>query len=240
MRLAPALVAGRAAAGAKPSSSISDVEPTSASRAASVATPACASSASPAVACRLAPATSVGPTAVRIYLGTLDFQGGSALGGFGLSGLFETAGFRIQVHLGAQPHKRWLDDGPATHKQVLKYGRVVTNEGRYGSRICCEFDEAFDLPWPGELRPEQVVADIWLERRTVVEQLDSILDSVGLGNDLPDFERIWAGRAVASLPAQGEDALPRAWPVAADSSLSGPLPRALSVGVEWVAEPDGG
>jgi len=195
--------------------------------------PAAAAAPVAAAATSLVAPTAATPSGcVRIYIGTVEFQG---FAGMSLTGMFETAGFRVVVQLGSQADKRWQEDCPMTQKQALRYSREVSSEGRYTSRISCEFDEAFDLPWPTSDPPEQVTADVWLERRTVVEQLDSILDSFGLGNNLPPVDRTWVGRAVASLPAEGEDAMPQHWPVMSGGPQDGPLPKSLSVGVEWVA-----
>merc|ERR1712224_741087 len=137
--------------------------------------------------------------------------------------------------------KRWLGDhGPVTQKQMTKYSRVVSSDGQYKARMSCEFDEAVDLPRPSGSEPpqaEELVADIWMERRTVVEFVDSILDTVGLGNNLPQFDHTWVGRATVTLPPEGVDAIPKAWPVNSelDHTGDGAFPHSLSVGIEWVA-----
>jgi hypothetical protein len=178
-------------------------------------------------------ATQGAQTCVRTYLGTLEFQG---FGGLGFQGLFESAGFRVLVQLGSQAKKRWMgDDGPVTQKQMTRYSRVVSSDGRYKARMSCEFDEAVDLPRPSGSVPQELVADIWMERRTVVEFVDSILDTVGLGNNLPQFDHTWVGRATVTLPPEGVDAIPKAWPVNSELPGDGAHPHSLSVGIEWVA-----
>jgi len=173
---------------------------------------------------------------LRVYLGTLEFHGCGA--GLGLSGLFESSGYRARVHLGEQKQQGWNNEGAVTEKRPLKYSRVVFNDGKYTHRISCEFDEAFDLPWPTGQHEQiaHVSVDLWLERRTVVERLDSLLDTVGLGNDLPSFDRTWVGFMTVDLPPQGQDTIPQPWPVKNACSDEGPTPKHLSLGVEWLTE----
>mmetsp|Transcript_144310 Transcript_144310/g.359731 ORF Transcript_144310/g.359731 Transcript_144310/m.359731 type:complete len:375 (+) Transcript_144310:80-1204(+) len=175
---------------------------------------------------------------VRIRLGTLDVRASN--GGGGLA-LLETSGLRVSLQFGAEAPARWIPGGPATrNRQSLKYSRLVSGDGQYSTRACCEFDEEIDLPWSLELQqrsqPIQVAADIWLEKRTVAEKLDSLLDRVGLGSDLPECDRTWLGRAVCLLPPEGEDTVPQPWPVITDVNSNGPLPKTLTVGVEWILD----
>lgn len=174
---------------------------------------------------------------VRIRLGTLDVR--LAGGGSGAPGLLETSGFRVTLQLGADTPARWMQGAPSTQRHGLKYSRVVSGDGQYSTRVCCEFDEEIDVPWSRDQQhttPGQLSADIWLEKRTVAERLDSILDHVGLGCDLPEFDRTWLGRAVCLLPEEGEDTVPQPWPVIADVNSNGPLPMTLTVGVEWICD----
>jgi len=173
---------------------------------------------------------------LRVYLGTLEFHGCGA--GLGLSGLFESSGYRARVHLGEQKQQGWNNEGAVTEKRPLKYSRVVFNDGKYTHRISCEFDEAFDLPWPTGQHEQiaHVSVDLWLERRTVAERLDSLLDTVGLGNDLPSFDRTWVGFMTVSLPHQGQDTIPQPWPIKNACKFEGPTPKHLSLGVEWLTE----
>lgn len=197
-------------------------------------------------------ATCGGPRVVRIRVGTLEFHGG----GLGFPGLFETSGFRVLLQLpsrcspalaasgGPAPWacSRWSEELPATQQQALRYSREVSPDGRYATRVRCEFDEAFDLPLPPaagygpgsiELR-----VDVWLERRTMLERLDSWLNAVGLGASLPEYDRTWFARVVAVLPEEGVDMMPKPWPVlvAPQHEAAGtPPPKTLSLGVEWVA-----
>eukprot|EP00928_Gymnodinium_smaydae_P029696 TRINITY_DN22295_c0_g1_i1.p1 TRINITY_DN22295_c0_g1~~TRINITY_DN22295_c0_g1_i1.p1 ORF type:complete len:598 (-),score=150.36 TRINITY_DN22295_c0_g1_i1:59-1852(-) len=168
---------------------------------------------------------------LRVQVGRLEFEGS---GGLGFQGLLESAGFRVTARLGGRGERRFDDGAPMTSKQELRYTKTVSENGNYGAVIGCSFDEALDLAWPPENPPEQVAVDIWLERQTVVEQFDRLLDAFGFGNGLPEFDRIWVGRAVAQLPPDGVDAVPFAWPVLADAAHEGPLPKSLSLGVEWV------
>lgn len=173
---------------------------------------------------------------VRIRLGTLDVR--PAAGG-GAPALLEKSGLRVSLQLGADVPVRWIQGGPATQNQKsLKYSRLVSGDGQYATRVSCEFDEEIDLPWSCEQhpRPVQLSADIWLEKRTVAERLDSILDRVGLGSDLPEFDRTWLGRAVCLLPDEGEDTVPEPWPVIAGANSNGPVPTTLTVGVEWLSD----
>jgi len=200
------------------------------------------------------PATSGGQyRAVRVRLGKLDFVGaGSGFGG--ALGLFDTTVFRILLQFGGQRpaallandglmvKPRWFDNGPSTQPQRMKFGRAVSEDGLYTARFTCNFDEAIDLPWPAQPvpgqphPPGQLSADVWIEKRTVLEKLDSVLDKIGLGTNLPEYDRSWVGRAVASLPYEGSDSMPYPWPVEGDGAVDGVLPKTLSIGVEWVAE----
>lgn len=171
---------------------------------------------------------------IRVRIGTLDFHTGS---GFGLPALFETSGLRVFLQLGQETPARWIQGGPATQKQqALKFSRCISRDGQYSTRANCEFDEEIDLPWPAEQPPQQLSADVWLERRSVAEKLDAILDQVGLGNDLPEYDRTWLGRVACSLPIEGQDTIPQNWPVTANANVNGPMPKSLTVGFEWVVD----
>lgn len=194
------------------------------------------------------------PRSVRVHIRTLEFHG---TGSFSLSGLFESVSVRVAVQLGGErasalaaagalpsgaPRRpKWIDDGPATQPSSTKFGRAVADDGRYSARITCEFDEAIDLLWlpmPGEAHPPgHLSADVWLERQTALEKFDSLLSRIGLGSDLPQYDRNWIGRAVVSLPEEGVDSSPYPWHVEVDGiTPDGPVPKALSVGIEWVHE----
>lgn len=169
---------------------------------------------------------------LRVRLGTLDFHCNA---GLGIPALFETSGMRVQLHFGASAPVRWVPYGPTTvHQQFLKFSRQVSRDGRYGVRVACEFDEEIDLPWPVGHPPTELAADVWLEKRTMAERLDSLLERVGLGNDLPEYERTWLGRALCRVPEQGDDVVPQGWQVLASADAVGPVPQALTVGFEWV------
>merc|ERR1719491_1436610 len=158
-----------------------------------------------------------------------------------ITGMFDSSGIRVLLHLGGnQVQPRWHDGGPATGQQAPKYSRTVSSDGLYATRVSCAFGEEFDLPWPkGQRAPERLCADVWLERRTVLERLDSLLGAVGLGSSLPAYDRTWLGRVVAPLPPEGEDVMPKAWPVVlspdGQKETSGPAPKSLSLGAEWPA-----
>lgn len=175
---------------------------------------------------------------VRVRVGILYFKGGS----FAISNLFATSRFRAILHLGLDAPVRWTDVGPKTQQQTLKCSRAVYEDGRYAVRACCEFDEAFDMPLPVEgPAPKQLCVDVWIERRTVIERLDGLLGRVGLGEQMPAYDREWLGRIVTELPEVDEDAMPVQWPTTALNPEAGhaPQPTALSLGVEWVPlEPD--
>lgn len=170
---------------------------------------------------------------VHVQLGCLEFEGS---GGLGFPGLFETVSFRVLLQLGVQPPVRWAADARVSQPQALKYSRVISENGRYSAKLSCNLCEAFAFTVGDSAASEQLAADVWLEKQTVFEHLDRILDSVGLGNNLPDYERTWLGRATVLLPPQGVEAVPQAWPVMADRSLDGPFPRSLSLAMEWVTE----
>lgn len=172
---------------------------------------------------------------VRIRLGLLDFISNSV----GSAGMFDTVSYRavIQLHRAdaedsAQP--RWLDNGQHTAPQTMKYGRSISEQGRYESKICCQFDEALELPWPPADRAvDKIAVDIWMERTTVVDHFDRVLGNLGL--HVPaGIDRRWLGRALADLPPEGVDDDPFAWGVEGSGADTCPVPNTMSIGVEWV------
>mmetsp|Transcript_48361 Transcript_48361/g.103593 ORF Transcript_48361/g.103593 Transcript_48361/m.103593 type:complete len:260 (+) Transcript_48361:254-1033(+) len=152
------------------------------------------------------------------------------------------------------------------HRQQLRFGRAVSWDGSYTPQVRLDFDEEVDIPLPanfpltttttttqatsgsgsgsgsGSDSPSQagllgpLAVDLWLERRTIAEKLDTFLDRVGWGNNLPEFDRTWLGRAICSLPAYGQDTVPEKWVVIANTNITGHHPRWLSLGFEWVTE----
>jgi hypothetical protein len=178
------------------------------------------------------------PTGIRIRLGTLEFVSSSV----GTLGMFETVTFRAAIQLGGSvanngPPARWQDDGAHTEARPLKYGRSVSEEGRYSAKFCCVFGEALDLPWPPPAPvPEQLAVDVYLERTTMVDQFDRVLSGLGLHRPA-GIERRWLGRAVADLPPAGVDDVPYAWNVEASGAADCPVPQSMSIGVEWVYQP---
>lgn len=214
------------------------------------------------------PSPAGGPySSLRVLVGKLEFQGTGSIGS--MPGIFDSVTFRIHLQFGgmrttdmaalASPElvrfrPKWIDGGPVTEPQRPKYGRHVSTDGRYSAKIYCDFDEGIDLPWPGaaadvssvsragpsQLMPGHISADVWIERRTAVERIDTILSKIGLGGDLPEYDHVWLGRAVASLPAEGNDTVPFPWPVEADEKAAseGPVPRAIALGIEWVSAAD--
>jgi len=193
--------------------------------------------------------------AIRVRIGSVDFNtaGGSA-------GLFETVSFRVLLQqggdrpaalkVGCLNWPRWIENGPATKPVQLKYGRVVSESGVYKTRFTCEYDEDIDLPWEtnqvsnGKGSDVQsagaaahLSADVWLERRTAIEKLDSMLSMIGLGNDFAEYERVWLGRSVFSLPPVGVESMVYPWPVEVDGArCEGPVPKSITVGIEWVSQ----
>eukprot|EP00931_Biecheleriopsis_adriatica_P059973 TRINITY_DN35971_c0_g1_i2.p1 TRINITY_DN35971_c0_g1~~TRINITY_DN35971_c0_g1_i2.p1 ORF type:complete len:508 (-),score=86.43 TRINITY_DN35971_c0_g1_i2:74-1597(-) len=167
---------------------------------------------------------------LRVSLGALDFDSSS---GLGTPALFESSGFRIMLQFGGRAPVRWMEGQPATQQRELKYSRVVSSDGRYSATISCEFHEELDMRLPAESAPEMLCVDIWFERRTVVEQFDSILDYVGLGNKLPEYSRTFLGRVTASIPPEGVESLPQLYPVKVDKDCEGPRPKAMSIGLQW-------
>jgi len=171
---------------------------------------------------------------LRVHVGTLLFD---SFGGLGASGLFETSGFRVLLQLGSRPPMLWSPSVPATERSALKYSKTVSDDGKYAASLRCEFREDIEVPVPEGSSPELLCADVWMERRTVIEQFDSILDYVGLGNNLPEFDRIFLARIATSIPPLGVEAFLQDYPVQMlDKSSDGPRPKALSVGMEWVTE----
>jgi len=173
---------------------------------------------------------------VRIRLGVLDFVSRSVGG----TGMFDTVSFRATVQLGGAiddgPTPRWLDNGPHTEIKTMKFGRSISEDGRYEAKICCQFDEALDLPWPPPSPvPEKIAVDIWMERTTVVDHFDRVLGNLGLHTPA-QADRRWLGRAVADLPPEGVDDMPFAWKVEGSGLDQAPVPQTLSIGVEWVYE----
>jgi len=200
-----------------------------------------------------------GPRGIRIRCGVLEF-GGAANGTS--TGLFDSVRFRVALRWGgdrpaaamvaANPsghgvapylveRPRWQDNGPATQPKQLKFGRTVAQDGSYMARVSCDCDEAIDLPWPPVIignaaATPQLAADVWLERRSAVEKIDSVLSMFGMGAGLTEYERVWLGRAFVCLPPVGSDSMLYPWPVEVDGVIGhdGPLPKFLSVGIEWV------
>jgi hypothetical protein len=181
-----------------------------------------------------ADATSEYPaSSIRIRLGMLEFVSDSV----GAIGMFDQVTFRVAVQLGSSAAKRWLDNGPHTETRTMKYGRSISNEGRYEAKFCCSFDEALDLSWPPpDPLVDKIAVDIYIERVTVADHLDRVLGNLGLHRPA-DTDRRWLGRALADLPPEGVDDLPFAWPVEACRLENAPVPQTMSVGVEWVYDP---
>lgn len=177
-------------------------------------------------------------TGVRIHLGMLEFVGTSATA----VSIFDTVSFRAAIQLGGavdedDPPARWLDNGPHTGARTLKYGRSISEDGRYGAKVCCQFDEAIDLPWPppGAV-PDKIAVDIYVERTSVADHFDRVLGNLGLHTPA-GLDRRWLGRAVADLPPEGVDDTSFAWQVEGPNLELCPLPQTMSVAVEWVYQP---
>lgn len=197
---------------------------------------------------------------IRIRLGTLEFASGSVISN---TSIFERVGIVAMVQMGDSlrmggPPAVWIQDAPKTDLQAPKYGRVVSEDGRYATRMLCAFNSAaLDMPWPPEPSaggtdhnsqdfrrepkklqqlPDKVAVDLWLERSTVVDRFDRALGTLGLHNPA-DFDRRWLGRAVAELPPEGVDDAPFAWCVETGPKVEDcPEPRTLQIGVEWLME----
>jgi len=186
---------------------------------------------------------------VRVHVGVLEFNGRGASD----MGLFDTVQFRICLHFNGgrsatwaavggesmvrKMAPRWNEALPKTEAQTVKYSRLVTDDGRYMSRISCDFDDHLDLPWspsPGQPQPTHIAADVWLEKRSVLDQLDGVLTMIGMGAGLPEYDHFWLGRAVVNLPPVGVDCTSYPWPVEVDGAArEGPVPKLMSIGVEW-------
>eukprot|EP00933_Yihiella_yeosuensis_P002698 TRINITY_DN10467_c0_g2_i2.p1 TRINITY_DN10467_c0_g2~~TRINITY_DN10467_c0_g2_i2.p1 ORF type:complete len:212 (+),score=23.83 TRINITY_DN10467_c0_g2_i2:580-1215(+) len=172
---------------------------------------------------------------LKVSIGSLGFD---TSGNLSLPGVFETSGFRVILQLGGRAPICWDKASIVTERQEVKYARHVSSDGRYSAKISCNFDEVLCLPLPETGIPEILSADIWFERRTVVETFDSILDSVGLGSNLPEFERIVVGRSKVSIPPEDVDSMPQAWSVQVENkSVDAPLPKELFVSMEWAELP---
>lgn len=205
-------------------------------------------------------AAHVATSGVRVHLGILEFKNG----GDSYGGLFDTTAFRILLQFGgdqpaaaaaahhgvaAHPVHRTcsqerpvqlaskFDDWPASQPKELRFGRVVSADGRYASQFTCDFDEAIDMACPRSPGlPSHLSADVWQEQRTAIGKFDRVLSHIGLGSNVPEHDRLWLGRCVINLPAPGEDRLRYPWPVEADGALrdGAPVPKCLSVGIEWL------
>lgn len=179
------------------------------------------------------------PCGVRARIGTLDFLASSVSN----PGVFEKVGFRVSAQLGGFPQEggppaRFIESGPATQLQdKLTYGRIVTADGRYTSRVAIDFDEAFDIPLAPTLPvPKQLCVDIWQERTSVVDRFDRALGTLGLHNPA-GIDRQWLGRAVADLPQDSADDITSTCLVLGGNPTNGPTPKVISLGIEWVMEP---
>eukprot|EP00913_Durusdinium_trenchii_P026722 g25069.t1 len=69
---------------------------------------------------------------------------------------------------------RWVEGQPTTERREMKYSKAVASDGRYSARLTCDFDEDLEVLVPSGT--ETLLVDVWLESRTFVEQLDSLLD----------------------------------------------------------------
>lgn len=181
--------------------------------------------------------SAVAVSCMRVRLGTLEFCSG--LRGFG--GLFDKVHFRILVHVGkAKP--QWRDGGPMSQPLIARYGRAVSSDGQYSTRVTCDFDDVLHFPWPPDPDNKAVgtiSADVWLERKGVIDRLDSLFDQFGLGGSSAAPDRVWLGRAAADLPPEGVDDAMFAWPVEVPGesiSSDNPVPKTLAIAVEWVME----
>lgn len=199
---------------------------------------------------------------IRIRLGTLEFAEGTVISN---TSIFERVGIIALVQMGGGlaedgPPALWIDGAPMTELMPVKYGRIVSDDGRYATRMLCAFNSAaVDMPWPPGARtprtdeevrqmermhapkklselPDKVAVDIWLERTTVVDRFDRALGSLGFHHPA-EYDRRWLGRAVAELPPEGVDDSPFAWSVErGPKDPDCPEPNTLQIGVEWLME----
>lgn len=170
------------------------------------------------------PEPKVAGKSIQVHLRCVEFES------FGYTpGLFETSGFRVMLHAGRAPI-RWIEGQPASMRREMKYSRAVASDGRYSARLSCDFDEDLEVLVPQG--HETLSVDLWLETRSFVEQLDSFLDMVGLGNNLPEFSHLFLGRVVANLPPEDVEAVVQSYPVKVDH-CDGPRPKAMSLGMRW-------
>lgn len=164
---------------------------------------------------------------LQVRVGSVEFES------FGYTpGLFETSGFRIMLQSGRAPI-RWVEGQPTTERREMKYSKAVASDGRYSARLTCDFDEDLEVLVPSGT--ETLLVDVWLESRTFVEQLDSLLDMVGLGNNLPEFSHTFLGRVTASIPPEDVEAMVQSYPVKVGLG-EGPRPKAMSIGMRWADE----
>lgn len=172
---------------------------------------------------------------VRVRLGSLDFE--PASGGFSAPAFLETSGLRVLLQTGQEVPVKWEDAAPVTqNRRAMRFGRAVSEDGRYSVRVNCDFDEEVDVPFPSGLTPTHIAIDVWLERRTVAERLDGALMYVGMGTGLPEYDRTWLGRVVKVLPQKGNDTRLEVSPVIANQNFEGHVPKVFAVGIEWIAE----
>lgn len=169
---------------------------------------------------------------LRVHVGILQFENC----GFGAPGLFETSGFRIMLQTGGRAPVRWSDSQPATAQQELKYSKVISSDGRYSASLSCAFNEELSLPMPPGPIPETLCVDVWLESRTFVERLDSFLQMVGLGSNLPEFDHRFLGRIMVSIPPLDVEAVQQNYPIQVSKLCDGPRPKLLSVGMQWACD----
>lgn len=194
---------------------------------------------------------------IRVRLGVLEFASGTVISN---TSIFERVGIIALVQMGGGlteggPPAVWIDGAPMTELFPVKYGRVVSEDGRYATRMLCAFNSAVvEMPWPPqpstnlqqqELKrepkklqqlPDKVAVDIWLERTTVVDRMDRALGSLGFHHPA-ELDRRWLGRAVAELPPEGVDDAPFAWSVdGGRKEADCPQPNTLQIGVEWLFE----
>merc|ERR1712151_1262866 len=120
------------------------------------------------------------------------------MGGFG--GLFDTRAFRVLLQFGGErpaaavvghggigtgemlhtlQRPRWIENWPASQPQELRFGRSVSDDGRYSSQFTCDVDEAIDMSCSlSSTPPTDLSADVWQERRTAIGKFDRVLSHI--------------------------------------------------------------
>lgn len=168
--------------------------------------------------------------AIRIRIGSMSLATGAR------ASLFEEVSYRVSLQLGS-PAPKWVES--ATRCQHPRHSRRIAADGRYSTTVECAFDEVIDIAWfPAADSLAKIAADVWMERVSVSDRVDTMLNQFGLGSAVnPGYQRLYLGRALADRPPIGVKDHLFSWPVQSNpqtAARDAALPLAVEIAVEWV------